>query len=172
MPTLTVAEIAERLSAAVEGDATGAISGVAGLREAEPADISFLANAKYASLMEATRAGAVLVSRDWTGACDTTLLRVDNPDQSFGDVATWFAAPPVPRMERCACHRSCFRSLPTWETMFPSDRTLLLKTTRRLGREPPSGPDVISAMVYRWERIVCCGSMFRYASIVLLATGP
>lgn len=98
MPSLSLAEIAHRIGAVVEGDDSVMITGVAGLLEADAGDIAFLANPKYASQVEATRADAVLVVPDWSGTCDCPLLRTENPDKSFGEIATWFAPPPVPRI--------------------------------------------------------------------------
>lgn len=95
MAVLSVAEIGRRISAEVVGDATVSICGVAGLREAQSGDISFLGNPKYAGYMAGTRASAVVVPRDWTGDCPAVLLRVDSPDQAFGEIATWFLPPPV-----------------------------------------------------------------------------
>ncbi len=45
----------------MDGDPSVEISGVAGLEEAGPGEISFLSNRRYATLFRASRAGAVLV---------------------------------------------------------------------------------------------------------------
>lgn len=99
MASYTLKEIAERLGCAVEGDASVVITGVAALKEAEPGDLSFLANPKYASQVEATRASAVIVARDWQGPCSAALLKVEQPDQAFGQIAVLFAPAPVPRVQ-------------------------------------------------------------------------
>ncbi|MEZ0315127.1 MAG: UDP-3-O-(3-hydroxymyristoyl)glucosamine N-acyltransferase [Myxococcota bacterium] len=57
----TVGALAGMVDGAVIGDATREIRGVADLTSAGPNDITFLANAKYASKVATTRAGAVIV---------------------------------------------------------------------------------------------------------------
>jgi UDP-3-O-[3-hydroxymyristoyl] glucosamine N-acyltransferase len=69
----------------VTGDGKTVIRAVNGLREAGPGDITFLANTKYAPLLSATKASAVIVS-DGTPAPIPT-LSVRNPDLAFGLVA-------------------------------------------------------------------------------------
>lgn len=92
---LTVAEIARRLDAACEGDGDVVVRGVAGLREAGPEDISFLALPRYASYLEATRAAAVVVRPDFDTTCPIPIIRVDDPDAAFQKIAVWFAPEPV-----------------------------------------------------------------------------
>jgi UDP-3-O-[3-hydroxymyristoyl] glucosamine N-acyltransferase len=92
---LTVAEIAQRLNGVVEGDGAAEISGLAGIREAQPGQLTFIANPRYAQAAAATRAGAVIVAEDWSRPCATTLIRVKNPDKAFATVAEWFAPPPI-----------------------------------------------------------------------------
>jgi UDP-3-O-[3-hydroxymyristoyl] glucosamine N-acyltransferase len=95
---MTVADLAERLHGNVEGDASADVWALAGLAEARPGDLSFLANAKYERQVAATRATAVIVARDWQGAWSCgALIRVDNPDKAFAEVAPLFAPPPVVR---------------------------------------------------------------------------
>ena len=52
----------------VEGSRTAPIRGLASLAEAGPDDLSFLGNPKYAAEVATSRAGAVLVPLDFTGA--------------------------------------------------------------------------------------------------------
>lgn len=91
---MTVAQIAERVGGSVEGDGRVSIAGLAGLQEAKPGDLSFLANPRYGRLMIITQASAVVVSRDWTGACPAALIRVENPDEAFVRAACLLAPPP------------------------------------------------------------------------------
>lgn len=58
---LRLSEIAELVEGRVTGNGELVITGAAGLLEASPEDISFLANPKYKSQLHATRAGAVIV---------------------------------------------------------------------------------------------------------------
>ncbi|HBA85060.1 MAG TPA: UDP-3-O-(3-hydroxymyristoyl)glucosamine N-acyltransferase [Verrucomicrobia bacterium] len=93
---LTVAEIGSKLGLPVEGDGSCRIKGIAGLREAETGDIAFLANRKYAADVARTQASAVIVPKDWDRPCAApALLRADDPDKAFTQVAGWFAPPPI-----------------------------------------------------------------------------
>lgn len=93
---LTAAELAGRLGAALEGDGAVEITGVAGVREAGPGEITFVANPRYAADVAATRASAVVVQKAWARPCPApALLRVDDPDKAFARVAEWFAPAPV-----------------------------------------------------------------------------
>ncbi len=94
---LTVAEIAQRLEGRLEGDGHVEITGLAGIREAQPGQLSFVANPQYAAAAAATRASAVIVAADWSRPCSAALIRVRNPDKAFALAAQWFApAPPPP----------------------------------------------------------------------------
>lgn len=95
---MTAAEIARQLQGTLEGDGTVAITGLAGLEEAQPGDLTFLANPRYASAVAATKASAVLVMESWTGSCPCAVIRVKNADRSFA-MAAALMAPPVPTME-------------------------------------------------------------------------
>ena len=94
MNTFSISSIAAEVGGEVDRDADAPITGVGGLREAQPGDLSFLANPKYAGYLEQTKASAVLVARDLEGAAPCPLIRVDNPDAAFAQVATHFIAPP------------------------------------------------------------------------------
>ena len=92
----TAAELAQRVGAVLEGDGSLAVTGVAGLREAGPGDITFLANMRYAPDVAETRAAAVVVPMDWTRPCGApVLLRVKNPDKAFARIAEAFAPAPI-----------------------------------------------------------------------------
>ena len=85
MKTLTLAELAAELGGVVVGDGATEIRGVAGIREAQPGDITFLANARYDGYVEHTRASAVICSREPRTAA-VPLLQVDNPYLAFQQV--------------------------------------------------------------------------------------
>jgi UDP-3-O-[3-hydroxymyristoyl] glucosamine N-acyltransferase len=82
MITLTLAELAAELNGEVVGDGSLLIRGVAGIREATPGDITFIANSRYNSYLKETHAAAVIISRDVAEA-PVPLLRVDNPYLAF-----------------------------------------------------------------------------------------
>jgi len=95
---MTVAEIARRVQGAVEGDGSATVTGLAGLEEARPGDLTFLSNPRYASAVAATKASAVIVAESWTGSCSGALIRVKNPDRAFA-MAAALMAPPAPQAE-------------------------------------------------------------------------
>lgn len=93
---MRLSEIAERIGSTVEGDGELEIAAVAGLKEASAGDISFLANPKYASQVAETKASAIIVPSDWDRPVKCAILRSDNSDQAFAEVAELFYE-PVPK---------------------------------------------------------------------------
>jgi UDP-3-O-[3-hydroxymyristoyl] glucosamine N-acyltransferase len=92
---MTLAEVAKLVNGALEGDGSIEMAGVAGLREADPGDVAFLASPKYAEAMARTKASAVLVRRDWSGAAPCAVIRVDNPEVAFTRLVMATIPPPV-----------------------------------------------------------------------------
>jgi UDP-3-O-[3-hydroxymyristoyl] glucosamine N-acyltransferase len=78
----TLAELGAELGGAVVGDGTVVIRGVAGIREALPGDVTFLANARYEAHLAETRASAVICDRQ-PRECAIPMLQVDNPYLAF-----------------------------------------------------------------------------------------
>jgi UDP-3-O-[3-hydroxymyristoyl] glucosamine N-acyltransferase len=94
---LTVGQIAERLGATVEGEAGRTIRGVAGVREAEPDELAFVSQARYAADAAASQAAALLVGLDWNVPMPAALIRVPKPEVAFAQMAALFVPPtPVP----------------------------------------------------------------------------
>jgi UDP-3-O-[3-hydroxymyristoyl] glucosamine N-acyltransferase len=87
---MKLSEIAERLGGTVEGRSDIEITAVSGLKEASAGDISFLANPKYAAQVGETSASAVIVPNDWDRPVKCALLRTENSDQAFAQVAEFF----------------------------------------------------------------------------------
>ncbi len=90
---LTVGQIAERLGAAVEGDAARPIHSVAGIRDAGPEDVAFVSQSRYAADAAASAAGALIVGLDWTQPVAAALIRVEKPEKAFAQIALAFALP-------------------------------------------------------------------------------
>ena len=88
-------EIAERLDCALEGNGEMEITGVNSLERAEPGDLTFLANRKYTPLLQTTRAGAVLIAKDF-GPVSQPALRCDDPYLAFAKALEFFYRPPRP----------------------------------------------------------------------------
>jgi len=86
--------IASSIGAKLEnGSADLEITGVAGIEEASPGYLTFLANPKYASAARSTRASAVIVANDFP-AGSTALLRSPNPYLAFARAVELFYQPP------------------------------------------------------------------------------
>ena len=83
-------DIAERLQCRLEGDGAIDIRGLAGLAQAEPGDLSFFANPRYAHAVRVTRASAVILGdRDEAAPC--AMLRTSNPYLAFARAVDLFA---------------------------------------------------------------------------------
>jgi UDP-3-O-[3-hydroxymyristoyl] glucosamine N-acyltransferase len=80
--SFTLGRLADALGASLLGDPGLVVTGVAPLDVAGPRQISFLTDPKYLKQARASRAGALLVSRDVTGL-DVPLLQVDRPQQAL-----------------------------------------------------------------------------------------
>lgn len=59
-------DIARAVGGDLFGDGEFEIRGVAGIREAEPGDLTFLANGRYAEFVATTKASAILLAKDST----------------------------------------------------------------------------------------------------------
>jgi UDP-3-O-[3-hydroxymyristoyl] glucosamine N-acyltransferase len=95
---VTVRDIAHLLGGTVIGDDQQTISGISSLTEANPGDISFLANPKYEAYLKETKATAVLVAAAHADAPIIQIV-VPNPDFAFARVVATFgpkAVPPPP----------------------------------------------------------------------------
>jgi UDP-3-O-[3-hydroxymyristoyl] glucosamine N-acyltransferase len=91
---MTLADLAEFLGADLQGDPTAEITGVAGIENAGPGQITFVDNPKYASFARTTRASAVLVKPDFPEIAAAT-LRLANPYLAFARAIEVFYQPPV-----------------------------------------------------------------------------
>ncbi len=75
------------------GSPDSEITGVAGIDEAGPDQITFVANPKYAAAAKTTRAGAVIVGEDFPPLSVPT-LRSKNPYLTFAQAIELFYQPP------------------------------------------------------------------------------
>ena len=91
-------ELAELVGGTVDGDGQTLIRGVAGIREAEPGEITFIANSKYEEFLDVTRASAVIAARG--RAADKPVIRIDNPYYAYLQVLNLFAADVAVRYAR------------------------------------------------------------------------
>jgi len=88
-------ELAARLGCELAGDGALEITGVAGLEQAGPTHVTFLANPKYAPRVKETRAGAIIVSEPVRGHPIASLLS-KNPYHDFARALALFYQPPRP----------------------------------------------------------------------------
>lgn len=83
--TLTLAQLAEKIGASVQGNGALPVTGCAALDKADGNQVSFLANVKYARMLVDTQAGAVVLSpRDAAHApAHLNLLIASDPYYAF-----------------------------------------------------------------------------------------
>ncbi len=94
----TLSEIADLVDGTVVGDASLAIRGLSGIKEAKAGDLTFLANAKYAPLLEKTQASAVLVAPGLNSVKISAII-VDNPSLAFSKIAEVFLKADGPSLK-------------------------------------------------------------------------
>jgi UDP-3-O-[3-hydroxymyristoyl] glucosamine N-acyltransferase len=87
-------ELAARLGCELRGDGDVEIRGVAGLDDAGPGDLSFLANPRYLGKLETTRAAAVVLPA--AHASDRPALVSDNPYLAFARAVALVRPLPAP----------------------------------------------------------------------------
>lgn len=90
---MTLAELARVLGAELRGNPDHPITGVAGLEEAGPEHVTFVANPRYAAFARTTKAGAVLVAPDFHDISAAT-LRTANPYLAFAKAVQLFYKEP------------------------------------------------------------------------------
>jgi UDP-3-O-[3-hydroxymyristoyl] glucosamine N-acyltransferase len=83
---VTLQELTSRLGCRLEGDGRLEVVRVAGLEQAGPGDLTFLANPKYAAALPTTKATAVIVADGVAGA-PCAVLRAPNPYLAFARAA-------------------------------------------------------------------------------------
>ena len=91
---MKLAELAIALGADLHGDGDAEITGVAGLEEAGPEEVTFVANPRYSALARTTNAAAVLVTPDFP-EIQTPTLRTANPYLAFAKAVQIFYREPV-----------------------------------------------------------------------------
>ncbi len=91
-------ELAELVRGTVDGDGQTLIRGIAGIREAEPGEITFVANPKYEAFLAATRASAIITANGH--GTNKPVIRVANPYYAYLQVLNIFAADVAVRYPR------------------------------------------------------------------------
>ena len=91
---MKLAQIATALGAKLEnGSPDMEITGVAGIKEAGPGQLTFVANPKYAAAARSTKASAVIVAEEFP-ALAAAMLRSRNPYLAFAHALELFCQPP------------------------------------------------------------------------------
>lgn len=91
---MKLGELARQLGAELRGDAALEVTGVRGIEEAGPTEITFVANPRYAALARTTRAAAVVVEPGFQEISAAT-LRIKNPYYAFSRALGIFYQPPA-----------------------------------------------------------------------------
>jgi UDP-3-O-[3-hydroxymyristoyl] glucosamine N-acyltransferase len=91
---MKLGELATRLGAELRGDPSLEITGVKGIEEAGPTEITFVANPKYGGLARKTKAAAVLVEPEFP-EIEAATLRIKNPYFAFSRTLGLFYQPPA-----------------------------------------------------------------------------
>jgi len=92
---LTARDIARMVRGELSGNPDQVVTGLAGLREATPNDVSFLASPKYQAAAKATHARVLIAARDLPVDFDGVVIRVDNPSEAFAELVRQVAPLPV-----------------------------------------------------------------------------
>ena len=82
------------MDAELRGDAELEVTGVKGIEEAGPAEVTFVANPKYGGLARKTKAAAVLVEPEFP-EIEAATLRIKNPYLAFSRTLGIFYQPPA-----------------------------------------------------------------------------
>ena len=91
---MKLGELAGRLGAELRGDAELEVTGVKGIEEAGPTEVTFVANPRYTTLARTTKAAAVLVDPEFQEISPAT-LRIKNPYLAFSRALAIFYQPPA-----------------------------------------------------------------------------
>jgi UDP-3-O-[3-hydroxymyristoyl] glucosamine N-acyltransferase len=91
---MKLGELAVRLGAELHGDAEREVTGVKGIEDAGPSEITFVANPRYGAMARTTRAAAVLVEPEFP-EISTPTLRIKNPYHAFSRALGLFYQPPT-----------------------------------------------------------------------------
>jgi len=84
----TIGEIAKIIGGEVVGDESIVITGVSDIKEAKKGEITFLANLKYKTLADTTKASCVVTSKDAEFNTKAALIKTDNPNLAFAKIVS------------------------------------------------------------------------------------
>ena len=90
---MKLGELASRLGAELRGDPNLEVTGVKGIEEAGPTEITFVANPRYTALARSTRAAAIIVEPEFQEIAAAS-IRIKNPYHAFSRALGLFYLPP------------------------------------------------------------------------------
>jgi UDP-3-O-[3-hydroxymyristoyl] glucosamine N-acyltransferase len=90
---MKLGELASRLGAELRGNADLEITGVKGIEDAGPTEITFVANPRYTAMARTTRAAAIVVEPGFQ-EIEAATLRIKNPYYAFSRALALFYLPP------------------------------------------------------------------------------
>src|SRR3989442_3782264 len=91
---LTAADIACLVGGEVVGNPGEVVTGMAGIREAQPGDVTFVASAKCLPAVKTTRASVIILDKQSAADVARTLIRVDDPAGAFARLVAQLAPEP------------------------------------------------------------------------------
>ena len=92
----TLGELARLVGGTLEGDPSTGVEGVAGLQEAGPADVAYVASPRFKAAAAASKAACLVVPQDWQGGVGrAALLKVAEPNRAMVAIAAALL-PPLP----------------------------------------------------------------------------
>jgi len=96
---LTLGEIAQKLNLELRGDPSVVITGLAGLDEAGPEQLSFLFTTRYKKHLLNTGAGAIVLRENDADCCELPVLIAEHPRMIWAQVATLYDPKPLPNLK-------------------------------------------------------------------------
>jgi UDP-3-O-[3-hydroxymyristoyl] glucosamine N-acyltransferase len=92
-----IADLAQRLDLELRGDGEACVRGVGTLASAQPDQLAFLANPRYAGALADTRAGVVVLRAEHAGSCPVPALIAADPYLAYAKIAALFEHVPAAR---------------------------------------------------------------------------
>src|ERR1700728_3477685 len=91
---MKLSQIASALDVRVENSSPDTeITGLNGIEQAGPGELTFVSNPKYAGAARSTKASAVIVAEDFSGASTAALVRAKDPYLAFARALELFHPP-------------------------------------------------------------------------------
>ena len=94
----TLAEIAKEIQGRVVGDGALLVKGICGIKEAQPGDLTFLANPKYLPLAAKTAASAIIVGKDVLVE-GKAVIQVEDPSLAFSKIVFMIKEDFTPKLK-------------------------------------------------------------------------